>query len=130
MRTLSADQSAVLSGHGRSEHMRVKVRDAGGTLRTLTTYPGINLVESAAWSENVDEPHAVADFIFKREIERLSLAPLMTESALNLGFDPSANDEPLLGLGREIRIETAIVPADILAWLGTGRRPGLAGLIP
>ena len=126
MRALTAAQTAVRASGFQSEHMRVQVKDSGGTFRNLTTYPGTNLVNSASWRASVDDPHATADIILKREVEKLSLSPFVETSGLNRGFVPTTAAVPLLALGREIKIEVAIVPADkspaagdwIVAWHG------------
>ncbi len=112
MRTISAAQERVISGSGRGEHMRVSVKDSGGTWRDLTTYPGYNMVISAQWGETMDDPHATAAVTLRREVDRLSLAPLMLSSPLNMGFDPVGAYAALLAVNREVKIEVAIVPMD------------------
>jgi len=112
LRTITAAQSAVLDSGNASEHVRVSVKDSGGTFRDLTTYPGVNLLDSCSWQEDLDSPHATAEIVVKREIESLSLAPLMQASALNRGFNPAASYAALLALAREVKIEVAICGAD------------------
>lgn len=116
MRTITADQQGVLNADSQSDHLRVWIKDSGGTFRDLTTYPGFNAVKSATWSDKVDSPHVTADITLIRELHKLSLAPLMTNSALNRGFNPSASYAALIALNREVKIEVAVVPM--------GRTPG------
>lgn len=111
MRTISSAQSAVLSGSMRAHHLKVEVKDGGGTWRDLTTYPGFNAVVSVDWGENVDEPHATADIQLARELDAVSLSPWMEDSALNRAFDPANSFSSLLALNREVRVSVAIVAA-------------------
>ncbi len=113
MRTITAAQQAVIDSGVQGEHVRVLVRDAGATFRDLTTYPGFNAVQSVSWKEMVGADHATADITLSRELYALSLAPLMTDSALNRGFNPGASYGPLLALNRELKIEVAITPMDV-----------------
>jgi hypothetical protein len=100
-----------LSNVARSE-AEILTDGTAGAWRNLTTYPGVNLVESAAWREDIDSPHRTADIVLKREVEKLSLSPLMPDSALNRAFLPTSAAAALLALNREIKIEVAIVPMD------------------
>lgn len=128
MRTLTAAEQQLLNpSGGRRELLRVKVKDAGATFRDLTSYPGMNFVVSASWKESVDSDGLDCDVSLKREDgldwefyntvsgnppAGLSLAPLRTSSPLNLDFNPAGAYAPLLAPGREIQVETAIVPLD------------------
>lgn len=110
MRTITAAQQAILAASGQTEHVRVSVKDSGGTFRDLTTYPGFNAVKSVQWADSVDASHMTADITLVRESHKLSLAPLMTNSALNRGFNPAASYAALIALNREVRIEVAVTP--------------------
>lgn len=112
MRTITAAQAAVRATGSQGDHVRVSVKDSGGTFRDLTTYPGFNAVQSVRWAESVDSPHMTADIVLKREAFKLSLAPLVAASALNRGFNPSASYSPLLALTREVKVEVAITAVD------------------
>lgn len=112
MRTISANQSGVLSGVGRAEFLRVEIKDSGGTFRDMSSYPGYDAVDSASLEEDVDNPHIVANVTLKREMEKLSISPFMQASAANRGFDPLAAFAALVTIGREIKISIAIMPAD------------------
>lgn len=113
MRTISADNDAILTqAGGRKTLLRVDVKDSGGTDRDLTTYPGENLVLGAQWGETVDSPGMSGTIKLKREVELLSLAPLMDSSPLNRAFNPAASPVPLLACKREVKIYTAIQPGD------------------
>jgi hypothetical protein len=79
MRSISAADDAA-SHRDRAvarSFFRVKVKDSGGTFRDLTTYAGQNLCLDATWKENVDSPGLEADITLKREVEKISIAPLM-----------------------------------------------------
>lgn len=94
-----------------AQHLRVEVKDSGGTWRDLSSYPGFDAVLSAAWREGIDDPHATAEVTLLREQDGLSLAPLMQTSALNLDWG-NASYAALLDLTRELRISIATVAAD------------------
>ena len=115
MRTISAAQEKVISSTEPSYHLRVQVKDSGGTFRALNTYPGINMIKSADWGESLDSPLATATVILLREQDALSLAPLMQASPLNRGFNPAAAYAALLAVNREIKIEVAVVSGDLPA---------------
>jgi hypothetical protein len=110
MRTPTTSQQAILNGSTQSDWVRVKVKDAGGTFRDLTTYPGFNAVKAVHWREKIEDPHMTASITLARELYKLSLSPFVAGSALNKGWGSSANQ--LLALNREIVIEVAIVAAD------------------
>lgn len=112
MRTITTAQQAVLDGDGRAEYVRVSVKDAGGTYRDLTTYPGVNMLKRVSWEDTIDNPSATCDVVLTREQDYLSLAPLMAASPLNLAFTPGGSANVLLALHREMKVEWAIVPAD------------------
>lgn len=112
MRSISTYQEAVLSGAGRGVHVRVEVKDGGGTWQDLSSFPGYNAFHEATWQEGIDSPHATADITLIREQHSFSVAPLMADSGPNRGFDPSNPYDPLIALHRELRISVALVPAD------------------
>lgn len=122
MRTPTTQQTVALNGttSGTSGltgspayHMRVQVKDSGGTWRDLTTYPGVDMVESAEWGESTDDPGASATITLLREQDAVSLAPLMQASPLNVAFTPGGSYNALVFVGRQVRIDVAIVAADM-----------------
>lgn len=112
MRTRSAADQAVWSSGTQGEHLRVWVKDGGGTFRDLTTYAGFNAVKACTIAERIEDPHPTADVTLVRQRDRLNFAPLVSGSAINRGFDPFAAYSPLVQLNREVKIEVSIVPAD------------------
>lgn len=112
MRTISAALAAILSSGNLGQSVRVSVKDSGGTFRDLTTYPGLNMVDKVSWQDGNDSPGATASVMLEREVDKLSLAPLVESSPLNLGFDPAASYAPLLQPGRELKIEVSTDPMD------------------
>lgn len=122
MLTISAADEALFTAvGGRCEFLRVDVKDSGGTWRDLTTYPGENMVLGATWNEDVDSPSLNGTVRLKREVELLSLAPLMDTSALNLAFNPAGSPSPLVAPGREIKLFTAVLPDGQLPGAGDWR---------
>jgi hypothetical protein len=112
LRTITAAQQQVLDSGFQAAKLRVSVKDAGGTWRDMSTYPGFDAVRSASIQARVDDPHMTLDVSFHRELDGLSLSPLMEDSALNHGFNPAAAFAPLVALGRAIKAEAAVVPID------------------
>lgn len=105
MRTISADNAAILAGGARQVAHRLSVKDAGGTYRDLSTYPGINLIQDLTWGENLDNPGVSWSATLTREQESISLAPYMADSPLNRGFNPAASYAALLQVGRMAKVE-------------------------
>lgn len=103
---------------GRATFFRVKVKDSGGTFRDLSTYAGRNLCVAAMWKENVDSQGIDADITLKREVEKISLAPLMANSPANLAFAYPGTYAALLELRREVQIEVAVVPDGVAVQSG------------
>jgi hypothetical protein len=113
VRSISADDNALFTAvGGRATFLRVDVQDSGATWRDLTSYPGQNLVVSASWHDAVDGNGQNGEIRLKREVEQLSLAPLMQGSPLNLAFAYPGSYAALLQVKRGVRIYTADVPID------------------
>jgi hypothetical protein len=114
MRAFSTATLQVVEGSGRSEHLKIEVKDSGGSWRDLGSYPGFNSVVDAEWGENVDDPHATARITLFRDLDDFSIAPLV-DGAVNRAFNPGGSFSALLALNREIRISLAVMPADVPA---------------
>lgn len=112
MRTVTATQQVVRDSGTQGEYVRVSVKDAGGTWRDLSTYPGFDAVKSVDLKARVGEPHLTLDLVLARELDKLSLSPLMADSALNRVYDPTLGYSPLVAIGREIKVEVAVVGMD------------------
>lgn len=112
MRSFPSSVFGVLTSGIQSEYVRVSVKDAGGTFRDLTTYPGFNAVADVTWAENVSDPHMTCDITLLREMNKLSLSPMIAASALNKGFNPAGAFVALLTLTAEVLVECAITAMD------------------
>lgn len=99
------------SAAGASRWYRVRVADAGGTLRDLSDWIGHDWQISAAWGEDVDGRGQAADISLIRDRYNDSLSPMMLGARTNAGG-------ALLAIGRAIRIEAAIMPAEIAPGAG------------
>jgi hypothetical protein len=111
MRTISAAEDAVLTAAGgRAVFWRAKIKNSGGTFRDLSSYAGQNLCLEASWKEDVDAPGMDADILLKREVEKISIAPLMAGSPVNLAFAYPGTYAPLIAIAREVQIEVAVIP--------------------
>lgn len=111
MRTISADNSAILAGRPRIAH-RIQVKDAGGTFRDLSTYPGVDLLEDLAWGETLDNPGVTWSATLTREQELISAAPFMSNSPLNRAFNPANSYAALLQIGRQMKVEYSMQAED------------------
>lgn len=97
--TLSFDRFAdrtLLAGDFRID-WRVEIQDVSGTWIDVTGY-----ALTASWGDSIDAPLATGQVVFVREVEGVTMAPLVAASALNTGA-------PLLDVRRGIRIWTATV---------------------
>lgn len=114
MRAPSDQEEFLLTNPiGRSQAVRVSVKDSGGTWRDLSSYiAGVDMLVSAKWNENVDSNGYVLDVEVRRNNEGFSLSPLQEDSAPNRGFNPLASYAPLLDSGREVKIEWQLLPLD------------------
>lgn len=110
MRAISAAQQGVLDAGNQAEFVRVSVKDAGGTFRDLTSYPGFNAVRNVTWGESIDNPHQTFNIDLIREMYGFSLSPFVAGSPVNTGFVPGGTVSPLIALNRELKVEVAIVP--------------------
>lgn len=110
MRTISAAQQAVLDSGQQADWTRVSIKDAGGTYRDLTTWPGFNAVMHVDRGEDINAPDATASVGLKRELFKLSLSPFVGNSALNKGFDPAGAFGALIFVNRSLKIERAVMP--------------------
>lgn len=113
MRSVTAAQQRVLDSGTQAEHVRVLIRDAGGTIRDLTTYvPDFNPVKSVQWKESVNDPGMTAEITLAREFYKSSLSPYMEASGLNHELDPDASFAALIAVNREIWVDVAITHID------------------
>lgn len=108
MRTpTTAQEAALRSAAGAGRWYRVRVADAGGTLRDLSSIVGKDWQISASWGETVDGRGIAADIAIVRDRYSDSMSPLMTGARIN-----AIGGGALLALRRQIRIEAAIIAAE------------------
>jgi hypothetical protein len=110
LRYISDEELAVLLDDARQEHhILVQVRDANGDWVSLTDAEGRDWVESGdVDSERLDQPVGRATINLRRDGPLgVSLAPLMTESPLNI---LDAAFAPLLDIGSAVRVLAVVVP--------------------
>jgi len=113
MRTITTNQGAILDGTARKTRARIKVADAGATLRALDSYAlGVNLIKAVRWGQGIDDPGEKWSVDLVREVELLSLAPLMATSGANRQFNIDTAYAALLQVGRAMRIEWALNAED------------------
>jgi hypothetical protein len=113
VRSISTDDNALFTQvGGRATYLRVDVQDNSLTWQDLTTYAGQNMVIDATWRDGVDGQGQNGEITVKREVEQLSLAPMMTGSPLNLAYGYPGSYAALLKVKRGVRIYTADVSSD------------------
>lgn len=118
MRTLTAQQTQLLTQQRYGCAVRVLCDNGLGTLTDLTTLSGFNWVKSVKWSESVDDRAAKFTIVLQREVYKKSLAPLVTASQLNVATGAYL---PQVQVGRHIQIQTALFPMETppaaLTWI-------------
>lgn len=118
MRPISADADAILTGSPVVK-IRLSVDDGTSTLRDLTTYPGMDLLEQLSWGETLDDAGLTWSADVTREQELVSVAPYVEASPLNHAFDPTTDAKPLIKEGRRVKAEYAMQAEDdprALSW--------------
>lgn len=111
MRTLPAKATAVIDGGLKGHRLKVEIKDGLSQWRDMSTYPGFDSVVSASWEENIDDGVASASVEFIRELDGLSLAPLVS-SGPNNTFNPTASNYPPISVNNEIKIYVAVTSGD------------------
>lgn len=106
-RTLTAQETQVYAGTDMSVRMRVQIKDAGGSFVDYTTLEGENWVDEAEIDRHVDQPVATATITLRRDVFALSLSPLVQASKIN---NPAGSFAARIDVGREVKIETAVLP--------------------
>jgi len=112
VRTLTAQESALLALGAWSTHVRVEIdRDGAGTYQDLTNLVGFDWLVSAELRENVDDPVASSTVTLEREMQPLggvwSLSPFVRASPLNI---VGGVYTPMIDIGRRLKISTAMMP--------------------
>lgn len=107
MRTPTAQELMAISGGRAVAHARVRVKDASGTFRDLSSLFGRDWLMGWEVDEEVDQPVAQCRVTVAREAYLDSLAALRTDTRPNLLTGSYA---PLLYPGAEMVLEVALVP--------------------
>lgn len=113
MRTLNADERALLASRHFNIHARLWVRDPEGKWVNVSALGGENYLKSAAWEHNLDQPVSSGTFVLRRESNGQSIAPFLRGLARLDG-----TFTPFLTPGAHIRLETAVTPpnASFASW--------------
>jgi hypothetical protein len=125
VRTPTVGETAILgaaTGIGAGvTWFQVFVKDTGGNWINLSSQNGIltDWVTEVVYGEKVDDPVATAEFSVVRAVRYLSLASLMQSSKWNR---VTTYYSPLLFPGREVLIETALVPRGVTPAAGDWRQ--------
>ena len=114
MRTVSAQEEIIYGSLSQGKTaVRVEIKDAGGTWRDMSSYPGFDSVKTVSITDSVDDPHMLADIVLYKRSDDLNLSPFMQASAPNLAFVAGAAFvSPLIWVNRECRVSYAMVPED------------------
>jgi hypothetical protein len=109
-RTLAGGERAQMAAAHVNHHLKVEVRDTGGTWRDLSALSGINWVDQCEITEDIDQSVMSFSLTLRRESQGQSLAPLLTTSGPNT---ITGGYSPLLYGGRRVRISTAVTAAGV-----------------
>jgi hypothetical protein len=112
MRTISGSGQAILDGGLKGYRVKVEIQETGSiNFRDMSTYPGFDSVLSVDINESIDNPVATASVSLRRELDGISIAPLVS-SGPNNGFVPSNSNIPLIQVSNEIKIYIAAMPGE------------------
>jgi hypothetical protein len=100
----TAGETTALEGAHRSHYLKVEVEDGSGAFRNLCSLNGEDWVEDVTFGAHVDQPVMTASVHIKTQVGTSYLSPFVQSSSLN---QIAAVYNPLLDVGREIRISTA-----------------------
>lgn len=107
MRTTTVAQETALSARHRTTHVWIELENPDGVMVELTSLSGHDWMEEARIRMSADAPIGSATVTLFREIDGLSLAPLITGSTLNR--DALSNYAPAIDFGRALDIYVATV---------------------
>lgn len=117
--SLTAREQALLDSGHYSVSLQVLAQDGSLNWHDLTNLGanasgdlGVDMVNSVEWGENIDDACAAATVRLKREIDDLSLSPLMADSPANREFNPGSVFYALLDVNRPIEIYAAVHASD------------------
>lgn len=132
-RTLTTYQTEALAAPDRAVFSRVRIEDPDGVMVDMTDLEGYDFVDSVMIRADADHPISVAEVRLIREIDGLSIAPLIEGSTLNR--DSGGSYAPLVNPARAIEIDVAVMkPGDTpdsgdyeLLWEGYIDDPEMGG---
>lgn len=110
-RPFTTAQRNAIKARGYTIFTRVSVENAAGAYIDFSTLGGFDWFDTAQWTDTVDSPTMEGTVTFIREQGALSLAPLMTGSALNSGA-------PAIDGGRGLLIFTCTLAPGLLPTSG------------
>lgn len=111
-RTLTTYQTEAMEAPDRSTFVRVYIENADATMVNVCEiddgYGGaLDFLRSITIEADADHPIGAAEIVLAREIDGLSLSPLMEGSTLNL--DSGGSYAPHINPARFVSIETAVM---------------------
>lgn len=106
MRTLTAAQTALLSGSIKKHAINIYLLDTDSTWRNLSNLEGFDFVQNVQISTNIDNPVTTANITLITKMFHFSLCP---EIANKINTDSSGSASALIRLNAQIKITTATV---------------------
>lgn len=79
-RPTTAPELTILNSAGRYPHTRLLLEDPDGVMQDVTAFAGEDWFDGLEFGANVDEPIGGGTFELRREIDGVSLAPLIEGS--------------------------------------------------
>lgn len=116
-RTLTTYQTEALQAPDRSTFVRVNIEDADAVMVNVCQIDdgygnALDFLKGVTIRSDADHPISVAEIVLFREIDGLSLSPLMEGSILNL--DSGGSYAPHINPARFVEIEVAVMkPGDV-----------------
>ena len=108
--TITSDTVAVLSdAPSQSETGRTVKIEAGSNIVDLSNYEGHNWIDSVEWGDETDSKGRDAEITLVRQIDNLSLVPLIGNSLLNKHIGKESKP---IDVSKKIVIEVCTLPMD------------------
>jgi hypothetical protein len=115
MRTLTAGQTALLSGSIRKHAMNVYILDTDSVYRNLSNLEGFDFVQNVQISTDVDNPVSTANITLVTKMFHFSVCP---EIANKINLNAAGSASALLRLNAQIKITTATVAEGVIPAAG------------
>lgn len=108
MRSAPTQDTNIALADGQAVWLRIFVADGSGADQEVTNLYGEDFLDSLDLSESIDQPIQTATLTLRREVFKLSVAPLVASSRVNVN---AGTGNQLFALGRRLTIDAQIRPS-------------------